>query len=213
MKVACPHCRGRMDVPEVYISRLVKCTKCQEQFVPEHNGRRGDVTTAHITEKLPREPDPREFCGIDTDHERLLAMCVHAKARGNAPRYYFLAAYSNAQTAMHRDTWQAAMADWKIAHDLLGRVQKERAKPLVEKARREFFELASDQLVDIIDQMQHELAAEAARMPERARRLQQGRVANTLRNLVSPESRGLVAPEVVRQVERAADNWEARTYV
>ena len=88
MYAACPHCTGRVYVPEVYRDRLIKCPQCSGRFVPEHDGHRGAVTTLGAQEKLPPEPDPREFKGLETDHEVLVAMCGHAKVRGNAARIF-----------------------------------------------------------------------------------------------------------------------------
>jgi len=199
-----------MDVPDIYLDRLVKCVRCHEMYVPEHDGRRGEVTTATLDEKLPPEPDPREFCGINTDRDKLIAMCVHAKARGNGARYHYLAAYSNAQNALLRDTWQAAAAEWHTAHSLLRFVNRPRAQPLVDRARREFIQLASDQLVDFVQQYEREYHHETAHLPPRVRRKRVEKIADAFRSMLNGQTPSLVEPAVLSQVERVADEWATR---
>jgi hypothetical protein len=207
MQATCPHCDGRMFVPDVYLDRLVKCDRCRGVFVPEHDGRRGEVTTLASPQKLAPEPAASEFRGMETPHDRLVLMCEHAKVRGDAQRYHYLAAFANAQTALTRDTWQAAAFEWQNAHDLLRKITKERAKALVDDARRKFTQLASDQLIDIVDQMQHEFERETAHLPKRVQILRHERVAGSFRTLVTPDAQVLIHPEVIRQVQRVAEDW------
>jgi hypothetical protein len=212
MQAICPHCDGKMFVPDIYVDRLVKCERCRGAFVPEHDGRRGEVTTLASPQKLAPEPAAAEFKGMDTEHDRLVLMCEHAKVRGDAQRYHYLAAFSNAQTALTKDTWQAAAFEWHNAHELLCKITKERAKPLLDEARRQFTRLASDQLIDIVEQMQHEFERETTRLPRRVQAVRQERIAATFRALATGEVLGLVQPEVLRQVQRVADEWAQRAH-
>jgi hypothetical protein len=217
MHVVCPHCREKTKVPEVYADRLVKCVRCHGMYVPRHAGEVSAVLPQPAAR--PRESAPAtdssvtalpEFEGMRTEHEVLLRLCQQAKVTGNTARFNFLAAYANAQTALQRDTWQAASFEWVNAHKLLDRVQKSRAQTLVQEAHREFVNLASDQLVDFVKQMQGEFKRETAQMPPRARKLRLQKVAVAFRNLVGDSYRPLVHAQAVRQVEHVADEWANR---
>lgn len=209
MHVVCPHCTGRMYVPDVYQDRLIKCSRCRGLFKPPSNGKPGHDSVPVQAERPRAEPDDPVFCGMDTDHEVLVGMCERAKVCGNIGRYDFLSAYANAQTALWRDTWQAASFEWRNAHYLLSKLKKERAKPLVEQARREFTRRASSQLLDLARQMARELRRETAHLPDQARRVRARKIGDSFRNLVGDDYRRLVDTSAIRQVERIAEDWEA----
>jgi len=217
MHVVCPHCREKMKVPEVYADRLVKCVRCQGMYVPRHAGEVSAVSPEPAVQARGGAPTMDsgaavlpDFEGMRTEHEVLLRLCQQAKVTGNTARFNFLAAYANAQMALQRDTWQAASFEWVNAHKLLDGVQKSRAETLVQQAHREFVNLASDQLVDFVKEMQGEFKRETAHMPPRARKLRLQKVAVAFRNLVSDNYRPLVNAEAARQVEHVADDWAKR---
>jgi hypothetical protein len=204
-------------VPEVYADRLVKCVRCHGMYVPRHAGEVSAVSpqpAVHARESAPTTDSSAttlpEFEGVSTEHEALLRLCQQAKVTGNTARFNFLAAYANAQTALQRDTWQAASFEWGNAHKLLDRVQKARAQTLVQQAHREFVSLASDQLLDFVKEMHGEFKRETAHMPPRARKLRLQKVAVAFRNLVGDSYRPLVNAQVVRQVEQVANEWAKR---
>jgi hypothetical protein len=186
-------------------------------YVPRHAG---ETTTATLQQpeqsegsSAPPTYSPAnlpEFEGMNTEHNALLLLCQQAKVTGNRARFHFLAAYANAQTALQRDTWQAASFEWTNAHKLLDTVQKTRAQTLVQQAHREFVHLASDQLLDFVKEMHNEFQHETAHMPPRARKLRLQKVSTAFRNLVNDSYRALVNPQVVRQVEHVADEWANR---
>lgn len=217
MHVVCPHCREKTKVPEVYADRLVKCVRCQGMYVPRHAGEVSAVSPQPAVQAREGAPTMNsgaavlpDFEGMRTEHEALLRLCQQAKVTGNTARFNFLAAYANAQMALQRDTWQAASSEWGKAHKLLEAVQKSRAQTLVQQAHREFVNLASDQLVDFVKEMQGEFKRETAHMPPRARKLRLQRVAVAFRNLVGDSYRPLVNAEATRQVEHVADDWAKR---
>jgi hypothetical protein len=203
-------------VPDVYADRLIKCVRCQGMYVPRHAGEVSAVPPQPVAQRNPAVATDSgvtklsEFEGMRTEHEALLRLCQQAKVTGNRPRFHFLAAYANAQTALQRDTWQAASFEWINAHKLLDAVQKSRAQTLVQQAHREFVNLASDQLLDFVKEMRDEFRRETAHMPPRARKLRLQKVATAFRNLVNDSYRALATPEAVRQVEHVADEWANR---
>lgn len=209
MHVACPHCTGRMYVPDVYQDRLIKCSRCRGLFIPRTNGKQRHERAPAGVERTHAAADEHVFCGMETDHELLVQMCERAKACGNIGRYDFLSAYANAQTALWRDTWQAASFEWRNAHHLLSKLKKERAQPLVEQARCEFTRRASSQLLDLARQMARELRRETAHLPDKARRVRARKIGDSFRNLVGDDYRRLVDTSAIRQVERIAEDWEA----
>lgn len=210
MNIKCPGCRRKMRVPDEYADRKVKCPQCNCLFKPNVNGLTG-IFSKPIEEALPPpRPDFSKFDGIRTDRALLAAMCEYSRAVHNENRYNFLAAYSNAQNALKRDTWHAASFEWTNAHQLLERINKPEAEPLRADARQEFVALASDQLIDFVRDMQNEYERETAHMPAGARRQRMGKIASAFLSMVRGNYENLVEREVVRRVERVADEWGRR---
>lgn len=215
MQIACPHCRQRMDVPEVFLSRLTKCTHCKDAFTPQETLARRPAPAGRNGHAPPAAPKPAAadyaaFHGMHTEHNLLVDLCERARTSGDEGRFHFLAAYANAQTALKRDTWQAALLEWQMAHGLLGKTAKLHDPEAVDRARREFVALASDQLTDFIHQMQREFQSETAHLPPTGRKHRAAKIAAAFRHLLRPGSQLLLDPAMSRHVEKIATEWDAQ---
>ena len=209
MRTACHHCDQSMDVPEAYLDRRIRCSSCHEFFVP--NG--GPAATPSASADHPAEtpddgPDWKLFRGVDTEHRLLVQMCEQARTAGKKSQASYLSAYCNAQTALRRDTWQAAAFEWTNARELLSEINNRRAAEQVRRTTEVFRQLASDQLIEFARELEKEFKQYNAHLPERAVRQQSPKIADSFRKLVSSRYRDLIDPAVVRQVERIANRWK-----
>lgn len=208
MWTACHFCSQRMDVPDVYFDREIRCTSCHKRFVPNRPPGSAQPASGGPADQSPEDgPDWRLFQGVQTDHRVLVEMCEQAKAAGKQSQLNYLAAYCNAQTALKRDTWQAAAFEWCNARELLSQVTNRRSQQQVRRAREVFRQLASDQLIEFARQLEEEFKQYNSHLPERALRHQNQKIADAFRKLVGDRYRDLVDPSVVRQVGRQADRW------
>ncbi len=206
MRTACHHCDQSMDVPEAYLDRRIRCSSCHEFFVP--NG--GPVATAAADnpDQAPDDgPDWKLFRGVDTEHRLLVQMSEQARAAGKKSQATYLAAYCNAQTALRRDTWQAAAFEWANARELLSQINNRRAVDQVRRTTEVFRQLASDQLIEFATELEKEFKQYNAHLPERAVRQQSPKIAHSFRKLVGNRYRDLIDPAVVRQIQRIAERW------
>jgi hypothetical protein len=210
-----------MSVPDVFMDRDVKCLTCHAHFVPNAAGGaalskpgahvragHGDRRAGTAAGARPRV-ETSAFKGIRTDHAVLLRLCEESRLAGETNLYHYLAAYSNARTAIKRDTWQAAAQEWSNAHQLLGKITTKSGSTRVEMARQEFVTLASKQLMRIVDQMHREFEAYNAKLPPRARRARSQKIATAFQNLLRSQHRALVNAAALRQVEEMANHWTA----
>lgn len=208
MRTACHYCSQRMDVPDVYLDREIRCISCHKRFVPNSPPESAQPTSGGNADQTTEDgPDWKLFQGVHTDHRVLVEMCEEAKAAGKQSQFNYLAAYCNAHTALKRDTWQAAAFEWCNARELLSEVTNRRSAQQVQRAREVFRQLASDQLIDFAKQLEEEFKQYNSHLPERALRHQNQGIANAFRKLVADRYRDLIDPSVARQIERQADRW------
>lgn len=208
MRTACHFCSQRMDVPDVYLDREIRCTSCHKRFVPNRPPGSARSPSGRHADQTPEDgPDWRLFQGVHTDHRVLIEMCEQAKAAGKQSQFNYLAAYCNARTALKRDTWQAATFEWCNARELLSQITNRRSAEQVGRAREVFRQLASDQLIEFAKQLEEEFKQYNSHLPQRALRHQNQRIADAFRKLVADRYRDLVDPSVARQIERQADRW------
>ncbi len=213
MRIACPSCRQRMDVPDVYRDRDVRCVQCNTHFTPSAAvpAAAAAVRAAAPVAVADAEggPDWTRFKGLRTEHAVLVEMCEQARRAGKKSQHAYLSAYANAQTALKRDTWQAASFEWLNARQLLDEITNPRSIEQVQRAKEVFRQIASDQLLDFARAMEQEFRNYNRNLPERALRNRSQKIGESLRRLVGPQYRDLVDAEVVRQIERLADRWSA----
>lgn len=211
MRVACPSCHQRMDVPDVYRDRDVRCTQCNTHFTPAlaESGASSATNVAIAVAEADNGPDWTRFQGLRTEHAVLVEMCEQARRTGKKSQLAYLSAYANAQTALKRDTWQAASFEWLNARQLLDEITNPRSVEQVQRAKAVFRELASDQLLDFARALEREFRDYNRNLPERALRNRSQKIGAALRRLIAPQYRDLVDPEVARQIERLADRWAA----
>ncbi len=208
MRTACYHCDQSMDVPEVYLDRRIRCSSCHEFFVPNGGVAAAQSVSADHSGETPDDgPDWKLFRGVETEHRVLIQMAEQARAAGKRSQASYLAAYCNAQTALRRDTWQAAAFEWTNARELLSQISNRRAVDQVRRTTEVFRQLASDQLIEFARELEKELKQYNAHLPERAVRQQSPRIADSFRKLVGARYRDLIDPMVIRQIERIAERW------
>jgi hypothetical protein len=202
-----------MNVPEVYRDRDVRCIQCNTHFTPGSADSNGPAAASPGATVAVAEgesgPDWTRFKGLRTEQAVLIEMCEQARRAGKRSQHAYLAAYANAQTALKRDTWQAASFEWLNARQLLDEITNPRSVEQVQRAREVFRELASDQLLDFARVMEREFREYNRSLPERALPNRAQKISASLRRLVAPQYRDLIVPEVARQVERLADRWSA----
>ena len=208
MRTACHHCDHSMDVPEVYLGRRIRCSSCNAFFVPNEGSVAAPSAAADHSAETPDDgPDWKLFRGVDTEHRVLVQMSEQATAAGKKSQASYLAAYCNAQTALRRDTWQAAAFEWATARELLSEIHNRRAVDQVRRTREVFRQLASDQLIEFARELEKEFKQYNSHLPERAVRQQSPRIADSFRKLVGSRYRDLIDPAVVRQIQRIAERW------
>ena len=208
MRTACYHCDQSMDVPEAYLDRRIRCSSCHEFFVPNGGAAVAQsASAAHSGETTDDGPAWKLFRGVDTEHRVLIQMAEQARAAGKRSQASYLAAYCNAQTALRRDTWQAAAFEWTNARELLSQISNRRAVDQIRRTTEVFRQLASDQLIEFARELEKEFKQYNAHLPERAVRQQSPRIADSFRKLVGARYRDLIDPMVIRQIERIAERW------